>query len=897
MDGTRCPRSSARRRTTTGTSASPPSATGRTPWRGSTSNGRLERWHNNYARPDFDLGPTLGAWLDAPRTAGPAATRSRPTAQRSRRGGWATPSPIPTFTPSCRSADPLDRATLIRWGLVDFHHRFGARRAASGCPRPRSTTPTLGDVIDHGIDFTDPRAHQAARRPLAAAWNTHHSGARLDTSRPYWYRHPDGSGRGLDVFFYDGPLAQALAFGGALASTEAFVAESGGGGGAVDGGLVHLAVDGETFGHHRATASGCWRTRSSRSCRDAARASPTTLPTSSAIRRATKCRSISDRYGEGSAWSCATASGAGGATAAAGCGPRREQDVARAAAGRARPPAPARTRLLSRAGGAAAAPIPGRRATPGSKSILVPTPRRVTRLLGRYGEPDLGRRERAADRGLLATAAPPPGHGHELRLVLRRHRRPGVAARDTPRRPFLRSVGGPRRRGQPARPAPTCSTSWRQPAATLRRPAPAPMSSAATPARRRASGGPRAATGARCSGAAPLAAGRTPARPSGSTPLFSIRLPLGSRRGSWSAPRSSFACRPRHRHRPPGAVEIAAALGFCARRATARRSHGEYSDASRQRDRDEDEGDRTQEPATEEDRQSEPAVGRPPRAAGGPVADDRRVRLRSRPPCSISGVRPVARPDVRSRAGAVGRPSHACRLRRSSACAFGLRVPAKCSSAGRSSSSSVRGSFAARRAAPPARRADRLVWLVPQSADLSPAFDQRLSLRRRARPGAAGTIAAWCISSASVPRSRRSSSPPGSAPTPASRAAHGARDRRSSRPRPDRRPHAPRPRPARGPARGADGRCRRAVLGSEGRRRLRRSGRGARSAAAASPRALGGRTGRRRARPGRGDDPVDRDGPRRSRATNRRRRPRRIRYRLHAGSSADPVATALDTDR
>ena len=70
----------------------------------------------------------------------------------------------------------------------------------------------------------------------------------VDTSKPYLFRHPDGSRRSLAVFFYNGPLARAIAFEGALASSrglvEKFVSAAAG------GDLVNVATDGETYGHH-----------------------------------------------------------------------------------------------------------------------------------------------------------------------------------------------------------------------------------------------------------------------------------------------------------------------------------------------------------------------------------------------------------------------------------------------------------------------------------------------------------------------------------------------------------------------------------------------------------------------------------------------------------------------
>src|SRR5262249_24646836 len=80
-----------------------------------------------------------------------------------------------------------------------------------------------------------------------ATWHDVSQG-KVDTTHPYKFSHPDGSGRSLAIFFYHGPLARSIAFEGALSSSQ----------GLVDrfisvaqiGDLVNVATDGETYGHH-----------------------------------------------------------------------------------------------------------------------------------------------------------------------------------------------------------------------------------------------------------------------------------------------------------------------------------------------------------------------------------------------------------------------------------------------------------------------------------------------------------------------------------------------------------------------------------------------------------------------------------------------------------------------
>ena len=114
---------------------------------------------------------------------------------------------------------------------------------------------TLDLLAEQGIAFTilAPRQARAVRAAGGAAWVDAAKG--LDTQVPYRCRLP--SGRSIALFFYDGAIARAVAFERLLAGGEGFVDRllsalgGGAGGGDREGGrLVHVATDGETYGHH-----------------------------------------------------------------------------------------------------------------------------------------------------------------------------------------------------------------------------------------------------------------------------------------------------------------------------------------------------------------------------------------------------------------------------------------------------------------------------------------------------------------------------------------------------------------------------------------------------------------------------------------------------------------------
>ena len=109
---------------------------------------------------------------------------------------------------------------------------------------------SLDLLAEAGIRFTllAPRQAAAVRRIGKGRWRQV-SGGRIDPRHPYLCRLP--SGRAIHLFFYDGPISQQLAFEGLLDSGEAFA-------GRLMGAftedpvpqLVHVATDGETYGHH-----------------------------------------------------------------------------------------------------------------------------------------------------------------------------------------------------------------------------------------------------------------------------------------------------------------------------------------------------------------------------------------------------------------------------------------------------------------------------------------------------------------------------------------------------------------------------------------------------------------------------------------------------------------------
>ncbi|MDI7269523.1 MAG: DUF3536 domain-containing protein, partial [Myxococcota bacterium] len=214
--------------------------------------GRITAIVSNYERISFNVGPTLLSWMERADRATYDAILEADRASAIRLGGHGNAIAQAyghAILPLCA---PRDRATQVRWGIADFRRRFGRVPEGMWLPETAVDTPTLEELARCGIGFTILAPHQAAAvAPLDAdEWTATPPGS-IDTTIPYRCDLP--SGRSIALFFYDGPLAQTVAFGGLLADGReyarrlaALVPSA-----AVAGPrLAHVATDGETYGHH-----------------------------------------------------------------------------------------------------------------------------------------------------------------------------------------------------------------------------------------------------------------------------------------------------------------------------------------------------------------------------------------------------------------------------------------------------------------------------------------------------------------------------------------------------------------------------------------------------------------------------------------------------------------------
>lgn len=215
--------------------------------------GRIVVLRDNYRRISFNFGPTLLAWMAHahPDLHATVQRADRESVRRFGRGNAMAQVYAHCIMPL---ASRRDQQTQVRWGIADFVHRFGRAPDGMWLPETAVDPRTLTVLAENGIRFTILAPSQAARvRYGGGAW-TEVAQAGIDCQRPY--RCDLGNGRSLTLFFYDGDIAHAIAFGGLLNDGRALAQRL------ADAALrrpeaagnpppiAHIATDGESYGHH-----------------------------------------------------------------------------------------------------------------------------------------------------------------------------------------------------------------------------------------------------------------------------------------------------------------------------------------------------------------------------------------------------------------------------------------------------------------------------------------------------------------------------------------------------------------------------------------------------------------------------------------------------------------------
>ncbi len=226
--------------------------------------GRIDSIVNNFEFLNFNVGPTLLAWLEkhAPRTYQRILDADRRSRDRNNGHGGAMAQAYSHMI--LPLANDADLETQVVWGIRDFAWRFGRQPEGMWLPETAANNRVMGALADNGIRYTvlSPTQAQQVRTLDNGKWVDVSNGS-IDTRQPYRCFVKDSTGtvdpdRYVDVFFFDERLSRAMSFEHLMTGADRFAAALAGGADdrkAVQ--VVNVATDGETFGHHEAFADMC----------------------------------------------------------------------------------------------------------------------------------------------------------------------------------------------------------------------------------------------------------------------------------------------------------------------------------------------------------------------------------------------------------------------------------------------------------------------------------------------------------------------------------------------------------------------------------------------------------------------------------------------------------------
>ncbi|CAN5453875.1 DUF3536 domain-containing protein [soil metagenome] len=205
---------------------------------------------NNYSRISFNFGPTLLEWMEKKKPQVYQAILEADKESKKRYNGHGSAIAQVYNHMIMPLANERDKHTQVIWGIRDFERRFKRMPKGMWCGETAVDTPTLEVLAEYGIEFTILSPYQARRVRLIGDKNwTDATNAKVDTRNAYVCNLP--SGKKINIFYYNGPISQGIAFEGLLNNGEAFANRL------ISQlnhheqpQLVNIATDGESYGHH-----------------------------------------------------------------------------------------------------------------------------------------------------------------------------------------------------------------------------------------------------------------------------------------------------------------------------------------------------------------------------------------------------------------------------------------------------------------------------------------------------------------------------------------------------------------------------------------------------------------------------------------------------------------------
>jgi alpha-amylase/alpha-mannosidase (GH57 family) len=214
--------------------------------------GQIIELMNNYAWMSFNFGPTLLQWMAAHAPEVHQGIIEADLLSQMRRKGHGNALAQVFNHVIMPLASRHDKVTQVAWGIADFRHRFGRHPEGMWLAETAVDIESLEVLAEAGIAFTILAPRQAKRWRKLRTTDWQELPGAVDPSRAYLCRLP--SGRSIVLFFLDAVVSHQVAFERLLDDGERFLEclSRGFDDRRNHAQLMHIATDGESYGHHHA---------------------------------------------------------------------------------------------------------------------------------------------------------------------------------------------------------------------------------------------------------------------------------------------------------------------------------------------------------------------------------------------------------------------------------------------------------------------------------------------------------------------------------------------------------------------------------------------------------------------------------------------------------------------
>lgn len=215
--------------------------------------GKVKERVNNYEYINFNFGPTLAEWIikEHKTTFDKIVEADKESIKHYNGHGNAIAQIFNHIIMPL--ANRRDKVTQVKWGVKFFEKYFERKPESIWLAETGCNYETIEVLIEEGIKYIilDPSQSLKVRKIGGKEW-VDVSDNSINTKQPYRC-FLKNSKKYIDIFFYDGPISKSIAFDDIAFSSEKLMSriEQATGMETEKPQLISLAVDGETFGHHK----------------------------------------------------------------------------------------------------------------------------------------------------------------------------------------------------------------------------------------------------------------------------------------------------------------------------------------------------------------------------------------------------------------------------------------------------------------------------------------------------------------------------------------------------------------------------------------------------------------------------------------------------------------------